>query len=81
MQWQGSPATGVCTLVVPNLRNYAFLLRIFEIVGAEGGLRAIDSLLSLYSAILKMLKFIESLLLRLSPLSSPALYRWALNGH
>jgi hypothetical protein len=29
--------TGVCTLVVPNLRNSAFLLRIFKILGAEGG--------------------------------------------
>jgi hypothetical protein len=28
--------TGVCTLVVPNLRNSAFLLRIFKMSGAEG---------------------------------------------
>ena len=31
--------TGVCTLVVPKLQNSAFLLRIFEILGAEGGIR------------------------------------------
>lgn len=30
--------TGVCTLVVPNARDSAFLLSIFEILGAEGGL-------------------------------------------
>lgn len=30
--------TGVCTLVVPKTKNYAFLLRIFKILGAEGGL-------------------------------------------
>jgi hypothetical protein len=33
------PTRGVCTLVVPEVQNSAFLLRIFEITGAEGGTR------------------------------------------
>ena len=38
--------TGVCTLVVPKLRKYAVLLKIFEILGAEGGTRTPTSYLT-----------------------------------
>src|SRR5688500_15001334 len=34
----GSRTTGVCTLVGLNLRNLRFLLRVFRVAGAEGGL-------------------------------------------
>ena len=37
---------GICTLVVPKRRKSAFLLRIFKILGAEGGTRTPTSYLT-----------------------------------
>jgi hypothetical protein len=33
------PTKDVCTLVVPELTKSAFLVRIFKVLGAEGGIR------------------------------------------
>ena len=35
--------TGVCPLVVPKRRKSAFLLRLFKILGAEGGLQIVGN--------------------------------------
>ena len=39
-------SSSICTLVVPRRREPAFLLRIFEIPGAEGGTRTPTSCLT-----------------------------------
>ena len=52
---QAERSASVCTLVVPNLRNFAFLLRTFRVTGAEGGIAAINP----FSLLLRLFRFLR----------------------